>query len=228
MIILSILTISSFAKMPTGFKFDETDKAKIQQWIANNSTCDSFEKNRLQIMLLVADMDAKKTSYTAFKKAIIDFTNSKDFIKSKDVSTTNSAKLYIVFMVVNTKRFVPYFAQVLKDTSLSDSKYLAGTFALTKFQKYFLVNKETFRTYFIKGIKQVTSYKTKVIKKKIKKAMAILDFYKSSIKILGLTKEEIDQDLREADFEIRPKLSENAEAWKPVAAKLVLLKQANQ
>lgn len=230
--LMSIVVLSAFAKMPTDFNRNETNKQKIQQWM-NDASVKKLDKITLNIMLITADMDASKTSYADFKKAIIDFSNTETFAqlcsyKKGDKKFEESVKNLICSTIVNTRRFQPFFEFVLKDTYMEDCIALrSNCFNQRALTKYYTINKATFRKHFKLGVKGTSKPK---YNHNIKRALNVLNIYKEQIieGKLGLTKEQIAEDLRFAKLLYFPNMKDNTEQWKPVCVQLELMIKANQ
>ena len=230
--LMSIVVLSAFAKMPTDFNRNETNKQKIQQWM-NDASVKKLDKITLNIMLITADMDASKTSYADFKKPIIDFSNTETFAqlcsyKKGDKKFEESVKNLICSTIVNTRRFQPFFEFVLKDTYMEDCIYLKyQCFYQGSLTKYYTVNKAIFRKHFKLGVKGTSRVKHK---QDAKRASGVLSVYKKQMtnEKLGLTKEEINEDLRFAKIIYFPNLKDDTNVWKPICVKLELMIKANQ
>lgn len=232
--LVGLMAMSVFAKFPEGMTRQETNKEKIQQALAATGLTNG-EKLTLNIMLVVADMDAKKTSYADFKKAIIDFANADNNIFTTLTKKTKGTPQFekkikdeICKNILLIKRFQPFFEFVLKDTYMEDCIYLKyQCFYQSVLTKYYTVNKATFRKHFKYGI---TCTSRVGHKQDPKRAIIVLNIYKKQIieGKLGLTKEEIDEDLRFAKLVYFPNLSKNADTWKPICVQVEMMIKANQ
>lgn len=232
--LVGLIAMSVFAKLPEGMTRQETNKEKIQQALATTGLTNS-DKLMLNIMLVVADMDAKKTSYADFKKAIIDFANADNnifatLIKKKKGTPQFEIKIkdIICSNIILITRFQPFFEFVLKDTYMEDCSYLKyQSFYNSSLTKYYTVNKATFRKHFKYGVTGTSRVKHK---QDAKRAPMVLNIYKKQIikGKLGLTKEEIDEDLRFAKLVYFPNLSKDANTWKPICVQVEMMIKANQ
>lgn len=230
--LITALTITAFAKMPTDFNRQETNKEKIQQWLTNTNLTNS-DKGTLNVMLLTADVDASKISYAELKKIIIDFSNTEAFAKlcpykKGDEKFEAYVKILICNTIANVKRFQHLFEFVLKDTYMEDCIALrSNCFNQRALTKYYTINKATFRKHFKLGVKGTSKPK---YNHNIKRALNVLNIYKEQIieGKLGLTKEQIAEDLRFAKLLYFPNMKDNTEQWKPVCVQLELMIKANQ
>ena len=227
--LVCLVAVSVFAKMPDGFDKNETDKTKIEGWIKNSSEATLWEKDNLDIMLIVSDMSAEKTSYTDFKKVFKDYVKSETFLKRYKLKFVGEDrwKTLCVAFIYPRSRFTPYFEKVLTDPELNDSYYVKRTCYYQRIsQKYLLANKELFRKYFKTCINENIIKDDNLTFMGCKRA---IENYKNNMtnSSLGLTKEEIAEDLRYAKLLIFPNINKSEE-WKQVCVTLELMIKSNQ
>lgn len=226
--LIGFVSISVLAKMPDGFDKNETDKAKIEAWIKAATDATPWEKDNLDMMLAVADMNAEKTPYADFKEVFKNFVKSEAFNKRYNGKAKADAwKNLCVAFIQSRPRFTPYFTKVLTDAELNDSYYVnRECFYQRTLSKYFLENKEIFRKYFKTCVYENVKKNDKLSVIEIEKA---LNFYKMNMinQKLGLTKDEIAEDLRYAKLLVFSFIGKSEE-WKQICVTLELMIKSNQ
>lgn len=227
--LVCLVSLSVLAKMPDGFDINETDKTKIETLIKNASDASLWEKDNLDIMLIVSNMSAEKTSYEDFKKVFKDYIKSETFLKrynTKFVEEDRWKTLCVAF-IYSRSRFTSYFEKVLVDNELNNSHYVKRTCFYQRIsQKYLLANKELFRKYFKTCINENTIKNDTLTFMQCKKS---IENYKNNMTNLSLdlTKDEIAEDLRFAKLLIFQFLNKSDE-WKQLCVTLELMIKSNQ
>lgn len=229
-ILVSFFTITTvFAKMPDGVNYEETNKEVIQKWINDSSTTKTFyEQNRLNLMLLIAGMNPANTSYSMFKKVFVNYFSNKDMIEkygkgNKDFTTKN-VESSVTFFIIYSLRFNGYIPELLKDSEIKNSdSFIRHSFIRSDVIKYLVNNKDEFRKYF----KATLNLNAK--ENNIRYVTKILENYGNELSNvnLGLTKDEISEDLRFAKLLVFPNLTKSDE-WKQACIKIELMIKSNQ